>query len=79
MRSSKKFIRKVRILTIDPTGTTDGIFTANALSHLESSLRKKFSDPNAAISNLFDVVFESSASGILVALLFTRGLKEGST
>ncbi|KAM1244914.1 hypothetical protein ACFX2I_036177 [Malus domestica] len=79
MHSSKQFTGKVRILTIDAAGATDGILAANALSHLESSLRRKSGDPNAAISDFFDVVSGSGAGGILAALLFTRGLKEGST
>ncbi|KAM1319503.1 hypothetical protein TB2_004399 [Malus domestica] len=79
MHSSKQFTGKVRILAIDAAGATDGILAANALAHLESSLRRKSGDPNAAISDFFDVVSGSGAGGILAALLFTRGLKDGST
>ncbi|KAM1768347.1 hypothetical protein ACFX12_046326 [Malus domestica] len=67
------------MLSIDVVGATDGILAANALAHLESSLRPKFGDPKAAISDFFDVVSGSGAEGILAALLFTRGLKNGST
>ncbi|KAM1461960.1 hypothetical protein ACFX1Q_046143 [Malus domestica] len=67
------------MLSIDAVGATDGILAANALAHLESSLRHKFGDPKAAISDFFDVVSGSGAEGILAALLFTRGLKDGST
>ncbi|KAM2937736.1 hypothetical protein FF1_037605 [Malus domestica] len=66
--------RKVRILSIDAAGVTDGILAANALAHLESSLRRKFSDPNAAF---FNVVSRLGVGGILAALLFTQGLKDG--
>ncbi|KAM1784670.1 hypothetical protein ACFX12_037665 [Malus domestica] len=68
--------RKVRILSIDAAGVTDGILAANALAHLESSLRRKFGDPNAAF---FNVVSRLGVGGILAALLFTQGLKDGST
>ncbi|KAM1545788.1 hypothetical protein ACFX10_046089 [Malus domestica] len=67
------------MLSIDVVGATDGILAANALAHLESSLRPKFGDPKGAISDFFDVVSGSGAEGILAALLFTRGLKNGST
>ncbi|KAM2698192.1 hypothetical protein EV1_037231 [Malus domestica] len=68
--------RKVRILSIDAAGATDGILAANILAHLESSLRRKSGDPNAAF---FNVVSRLGVGGILAALLFTRGLKDWST
>ncbi|KAM1034212.1 hypothetical protein ACFX2J_037469 [Malus domestica] len=68
--------RKVRILSIDATGATDGILATNAFAHLESSLRRKSDDPNAAF---FDVVSRLGVGGILATLLFTQGLKDGLT
>ncbi|KAL5775574.1 hypothetical protein ACOSP7_013131 [Xanthoceras sorbifolium] len=64
---------KVRILSIDGGGSTDGILAANSLLHLQSFLRRKSGNPNAHISDYFDVVAGSGAGGILAALLFTRG------
>ncbi|CAB4307059.1 unnamed protein product [Prunus armeniaca] len=79
MHSSKHFTGKVRVLAIDAAGATDGLLAANSLAHLESSLRRKSGNPNAAISDFFDVVSGSGSGGILAALLFTRGSKDGST
>ncbi|KAJ0017656.1 hypothetical protein Pint_11460 [Pistacia integerrima] len=64
---------KVRILSIDGGGATDGILAGKSLAHLESFLSKKSGNPNARISDYFDVVAGSGAGGILAALLFTRG------
>ncbi|KAF4361840.1 hypothetical protein F8388_003161 [Cannabis sativa] len=68
---------KVRILSIDGGGTTDGILAADSLSRLEASLRLKSGNPNAAIADYFDVVAGSGAGGILAAMLFTRGRDGG--
>ncbi|KAK2634569.1 hypothetical protein Ddye_029361 [Dipteronia dyeriana] len=67
---------KVRILSIDGAGATDGILAGKSLAHLQSFLRRKSGNPNAHISDYFDVVAGSGAGGILAALLFTRG-KDG--
>ncbi|GLT63021.1 hypothetical protein SLA2020_356160 [Shorea laevis] len=67
---------KVRILSIDGAGSTDGILAAKALVHLEAFLRKKSGCQNASIAEYFDVVAGSGAGGVLAALLFTRG-KDG--
>ncbi|KAG6581501.1 Patatin-like protein 7 [Cucurbita argyrosperma subsp. argyrosperma] len=67
---------KVRILSIDGGGSTDGILAAKSLSHLEDFLRRKSGKPDARIADYFDVVAGSGAGGILAALLFTRG-KDG--
>ncbi|GAV63239.1 Patatin domain-containing protein [Cephalotus follicularis] len=64
---------KVRILSIDGGGATDGILAAKSLAHLEDCLRRKSGNPIARIADYFDVVAGSGAGGILVALLFTRG------
>jgi hypothetical protein len=64
---------KVRILSIDGGGATDGILAAKSLTHLESCLRRKSGNPDASISDYFDVVAGSGSGGILAALLFTRG------
>ncbi|KAM1358682.1 hypothetical protein ACFX15_044926 [Malus domestica] len=70
----------VQLFFSDPnSAATDGILATNALAHLESSLRRKFGDPKAAISDFFDVISGSDAGGILAALIFTWGLKDGST
>jgi hypothetical protein len=68
---------KVRILSIDGRGATDGILAATSLARLEASLRRKSSNPDARIADFFDVVAGSGAGGILAALLFTRG-KDGA-
>ncbi|XP_022978875.1 patatin-like protein 3 [Cucurbita maxima] len=67
---------KVRILSIDGGGSTDGILAAKSLRHLEDFLRRKSRKPDARIADYFDVVAGSGAGGILAALLFTRG-KDG--
>lgn len=64
---------KVRILSIDGRGATDGILAAASLARLEASLRRKSANPDARIADYFDVVAGSGAGGILAALLFTRG------
>lgn len=64
---------KVRILSIDGGGATDGILAAKSLVHLEACLRRKSGNPNACVADFFDVVAGSGAGGILAALLFTRG------
>ncbi|XP_062094532.1 patatin-like protein 3 [Humulus lupulus] len=68
---------KVRILSIDGGGTTDGILAADSLSRLEASLRLKSGNPSAVIADYFDVVAGSGAGGILAAMLFTRGRDGG--
>ncbi|KDP30674.1 hypothetical protein JCGZ_15549 [Jatropha curcas] len=67
---------KVRILSIDGGGATDGILAAKSLSYLEYCLQRKSGNPNASIADYFDVVAGSGSGGILAALLFTRG-KDG--
>ncbi|EXC23680.1 hypothetical protein L484_015590 [Morus notabilis] len=68
---------KVRILSIDGGGATGGILAAASLQRLESSLRHKSGNPNAAIADYFDVVAGSGAGGVLAALLFTRSREGG--
>ncbi|XP_030516365.2 patatin-like protein 7 [Rhodamnia argentea] len=63
---------KVRILSIDGGGATDGVLAAKSLVHLEASLRLRSGDPNARIADFFDVAAGSGSGGILAALLFTR-------
>lgn len=67
---------KVRLLSIDGGGATDGVLAANSILHLESSLRRKSGIPDACISDFFDVVAGSGIGGVLAALLFTKG-KDG--
>ncbi|KAK6149266.1 hypothetical protein DH2020_016791 [Rehmannia glutinosa] len=67
---------KVRILSIDAGGSTDGILAAKTLLHFQSILRRKSGNPTAQIADFFDVVTGAGAGGILAGLLFTRG-KEG--
>ncbi|CAI9779405.1 unnamed protein product [Fraxinus pennsylvanica] len=64
---------KIRILSIDAGGSTDGVLAAKSLAHLESALRRKSGNPNAYITDFFDVVAGSGVGGILAGLLFTRG------
>lgn len=72
MKSGKHITGKVRILTIDGAGATDGILAAKSLVHLESCLRRHSGDSTATVSDYFDVVSGSGAGGILAALLFTK-------
>nr|GMC84184.1 patatin-like protein 3 [Ipomoea batatas] len=67
---------KVRVLSIDVGGSTDGVLAAKSLAHLEASLRRKSGKANAHIADFFDVVAGSGVGGVLAALLFTRG-KDG--
>eukprot|EP00268_Persea_americana_P027208 TRINITY_DN26662_c0_g1_i3.p1 TRINITY_DN26662_c0_g1~~TRINITY_DN26662_c0_g1_i3.p1 ORF type:complete len:424 (-),score=38.31 TRINITY_DN26662_c0_g1_i3:293-1564(-) len=69
----KPSVGKVRILSIDSAGSTDGLLAAKSLSLLESSLRRRSADPDARIADFFDVSAGSGVGGILAALLFTRG------
>ncbi|CAH1433442.1 unnamed protein product [Lactuca virosa] len=64
---------KIRILSIDGGGATDGILAAKSILHLESSLRRKSGNPDAHIADFFDVVAGSGIGGVLAALLFTKG------
>ncbi|PKA61977.1 Patatin group A-3 [Apostasia shenzhenica] len=66
-----KSLGKVRILSIDASG--DGLFAAASLTHLESSIRRRFGDPAARIADFFDVAAGSGSGGALAAMLFTRG------
>ncbi|PIA33861.1 hypothetical protein AQUCO_03900007v1 [Aquilegia coerulea] len=73
---SKNDAGKVRILSIDGGGSTDGVLAAKSLVFLETSLCQKYGNPNARIADFFDVAAGSGVGGILAALLFTRG-KDG--
>ncbi|XP_071712163.1 patatin-like protein 7 [Rutidosis leptorrhynchoides] len=64
---------KIRILSIDGSGSTNGILAAKSILHLESTLRHKSHNPNAHISDFFDVVAGSGVGGVLATLLFTKG------
>ncbi|XP_019158005.1 PREDICTED: patatin-like protein 3 isoform X2 [Ipomoea nil] len=63
---------KVRILSIDAGGSTDGVLAAKSLAHLEAILRRKSGNFSAHIADFFDVAAGSGAGGVLAALLFTR-------
>ncbi|KAA8544797.1 hypothetical protein F0562_019499 [Nyssa sinensis] len=76
MKSDKRVTGKVRILSIDGGGATDGVLAASSLAHLEACLRRKSGNPNARIADFFDVVAGSGVGGVLAALLFSRG-KDG--
>lgn len=67
---------KIRILSIDGGGSTNGILAAKSLAHLEATLRRKTGKSNIHIADFFDVVAGSGAGGILAGLLFTPG-KDG--
>ncbi|KAL4572751.1 hypothetical protein LXL04_019534 [Taraxacum kok-saghyz] len=73
LQQIKSTTGKVRILSIDGGGATDGILAAKSILHLESSLRRKSGNPDAHIADFFDVVAGSGIGGVLAALLFTRG------
>lgn len=64
---------KIRILSIDGSGATNGILAAKSILHLESTLRRKTKNPNAHISDFFDVVAGSGIGGVLATFLFTKG------
>ncbi|KAL4333245.1 hypothetical protein GQ457_07G033200 [Hibiscus cannabinus] len=72
MKSGNHFSGKVRILSIDSGSFSDGILAAQSLLTLQSFLRQKSGNPNAAIAQYFDVVAGSGAGAILAAMLFTR-------
>ncbi|KAI3794691.1 hypothetical protein L1987_37324 [Smallanthus sonchifolius] len=76
MKSGKHVTGKVRVLSIDGGGATDGVLAATSIVHLESSLRRNSGIPDARISDFFDVVSGSGVGGVLAAMLFTRG-KDG--
>ncbi|KAF8413508.1 hypothetical protein HHK36_001498 [Tetracentron sinense] len=73
LKSAKIAAGKVRILSIDGNGASNGIFAGKSLALLESCLRRKSGNPDARIADFFDVVAGSGAGGILAALLFTPG------
>ncbi|MQM14946.1 hypothetical protein Taro_047882 [Colocasia esculenta] len=64
---------RVRVLSVDAGGATDGLLAAVSLARLEASLRKLSGEPSARIADFFDVAAGSGVGGVLVALLFTRG------
>ncbi|CAH9089390.1 unnamed protein product [Cuscuta epithymum] len=68
---------KVRVLSIDDGGSTDGVLAAKSLAHLEAILRRKSGDQTASVADFFDVVAGSGAGGVLAGLLFTRGKTGG--
>ncbi|KAL8193840.1 hypothetical protein R6Q57_026082 [Mikania cordata] len=76
LNSGKHVTGKVRILSIDGGGATDGVLAATSIVHLESSLRRHCGIQDARISDFFDVVSGSGIGGVLAAMLFTRG-KDG--
>ncbi|KAJ0840057.1 putative patatin-like phospholipase domain, Acyl transferase/acyl hydrolase/lysophospholipase [Helianthus annuus] len=76
MKFHKHVSGKVRVLSIDGGGATDGVLAATSIVHLESSLRRSSGIPDARISDFFDVVTGSGIGGVLAALLFTKG-KDG--
>lgn len=64
---------RVRILSIDTGGATDGLLAAASLARLESTLKKLSGDPSARIADFFDVAAGAGAGGLLAAMLFTGG------
>ncbi|KAM0948625.1 putative galactolipase [Dioscorea sansibarensis] len=62
---------KVRILSIDGCGDSDGLLAAVTLAQLESSLRRCSGDPSARIVDFFDLAAGSGLGGVLAALLFS--------
>ncbi|KAK1308084.1 hypothetical protein QJS10_CPA09g01156 [Acorus calamus] len=64
---------RVRILSIDAGGSTDGLLAAKSLCRLEQALRKKSGDAEARIADFFDIAAGSGTGGVLAAVLFTCG------
>ncbi|CAA7408928.1 unnamed protein product [Spirodela intermedia] len=64
---------RVRVLSIDTGGGTDGLLAAASLARLESTLKKLSGDLSAHIADFFDVAAGAGAGGLLAALLFTCG------
>ncbi|KAG9439653.1 hypothetical protein H6P81_019818 [Aristolochia fimbriata] len=73
LNPGKKTAGKVRILSIDAGGPTDGLLAAKALALLEDSLRKSSGVQDACIADFFDLAAGSGTGGVLAALLFTKG------
>lgn len=76
MKSGRQVTGRVRVLSIDGSGATDGVLAATSIVYLESSLRRLSGISDARISDFFDVVSGSGIGGVLAALLFTKG-KDG--
>ncbi|CAN1258039.1 Patatin-like protein 6 [Linum perenne] len=66
---------KICILSIDGGGMR-GILAGKALAYLEQALKKKSNNPNARISDYFDVAAGTGVGGIFTAMLF--GTKDQS-
>jgi Patatin-like phospholipase len=63
---------RVCILSIDGNPSIHGgIMASKALSYLEQTLRVKSSDPQARISDYFDLVAGAGIGGVLSAMLFS--------
>ncbi|XP_076916718.1 patatin-like protein 6 [Bidens hawaiensis] len=73
LKSGRNVTGKLRVLSIDGGGATDGVLAATSVVQLESFLRRKSGVQDARISDFFDVVTGSGIGGVLAALLFTRG------
>ncbi|KAK1410868.1 hypothetical protein QVD17_37409 [Tagetes erecta] len=76
LKPGKHITGKVRVLSIDGGGATNGVLAATSIVHLESYLRRMSGIADARISDFFDVVSGSGIGGVLAALLFTKG-KDG--
>ncbi|CAN6317501.1 unnamed protein product [Urochloa humidicola] len=66
---------RVRVLAIDGcgAGAEDALLAAAALARLEAELRKQTGDPDARVSDFFDLAAGAGAGGFLAAMLFLRG------
>ncbi|XP_068657207.1 patatin-like protein 7 [Aristolochia californica] len=73
LNPGKKCAGKVRILSIDAGGPTDGLLAAKSLAFLEDSLRRSSGVQDACIADFFDIAAGSGSGGVLAALLFTKG------
>lgn len=60
--------KKTRVLSIDGGGTT-GIVAGAALIHLEDQIRLKVGDPQARVSDFFDIIAGTGIGALLAALL----------
>lgn len=69
--------KRVCILSIDGGGMR-GILACRYLIYLQNALKIKTGDPNARISDYFDIAAGTNIGGIMVAALFAKGENGGA-
>ncbi|GKB19242.1 patatin-like protein 6 [Tanacetum coccineum] len=70
VRSVKNQRGKICLLSIDGAGMRN-IFAGKALAYLEHALKTKSGDPDARISDYFDVAAGTGIGGVFTAMLFS--------